>query len=170
MQPLRRDVVLLTHQLGEHDEALAGRPHAHAVEQNRDLRLLAARHAATLASVDNENHSHRCSQESPSCSATAACGEDLGRIGRHDRVVAGFYPLAFAAEQIGGDRIDVTNLTPAGAEPHDLELTPREVEGILDADLVLYLGDGFQPAVEEAAAESNGEAIDVLDGLELRDD
>ena len=64
----------------------------------------------------------------------------------------------------------MTNLTPAGAEPHDLELTPREVEGILDADLVLYLGDGFQPAVEEAADESNGEAIDVLDGLELRND
>ena len=101
---------------------------------------------------------------------TAACGEDLDASADTTDVVAGFYPLAFAAEQIGGDRVDVTNLTPAGAEPHDLELTPREVEGILDADLVLYLGDGFQPAVEEAAAESNGEAIDVLDGLELRND
>lgn len=101
---------------------------------------------------------------------TAACGEDLDASVDTTDVVAGFYPLAFAAEQIGGDRVDVTNLTPAGAEPHDLELTPREVEGILDADLVLYLGDGFQPAVEEAAAESNGEAIDVLDGLELRND
>src|SRR5262245_58029661 len=99
-----------------------------------------------------------------------ACGEDSGAQAGTTHVVAGFYPLAFAAEQIGGDRVDVTNLTPAGAEPHDLELTPREVEDILDADLVLYVGDGFQPGVEEAAAESNGEAIDVLDGLDLRDD
>jgi zinc transport system substrate-binding protein len=99
-----------------------------------------------------------------------ACGEDSGASAGDTRVVAGFYPLAFAAEQIGGDRVDVTNLTPAGAEPHDLELTPREVEDILDADLVLYVGDGFQPGVEEAAAESDGEAIDVLDGLDVRDD
>lgn len=83
--------------------------------------------------------------------------------------MAGFYPLAFAAEQVGGDGIEVTNLTPAGAEPHDLELTPREVEGILDADLVLFVGEGFQPAVEEAAAGSSGETVDVLEGLELRD-
>jgi zinc transport system substrate-binding protein len=63
----------------------------------------------------------------------------------------------------------VTNLTSAGAEPHDLELTPRQVEEIIDADVVLYVGEGFQPAVEEAAAESHGEAVDVLDGLDLRD-
>jgi zinc transport system substrate-binding protein len=58
----------------------------------------------------------------------------------------------------------VTNLTSAGAEPHDLELTPRQVEEIIDADVVLYVGEGFQPA-----AESHGEAVDVLDGLDLRD-
>ena len=40
-------------------------------------------------------------------------------------VVAAFYPLQFAAEQVGGDRVSVTSLTAAGAEPHDLELTPQ---------------------------------------------
>ena len=99
----------------------------------------------------------------------AACGGESDESGATTRVVAGFYPLAFAAEQIGGDGVDVTNLTPAGAEPHDLELTPREVEEILDADLVLYLGEGFQPGVEEAAAESYGESIDALEGLQLRE-
>ncbi|HSE82022.1 MAG TPA: metal ABC transporter substrate-binding protein [Gaiellaceae bacterium] len=98
----------------------------------------------------------------------AACAGESGSS-NGTSVVAGFYPLAFAAEEIGGDGVEVTNLTPAGAEPHDLELTPREVEEILDADLVFYVGEGFQPAVEEAAAESNGETIDVLEGLELRD-
>ena len=85
-------------------------------------------------------------------------------------MVAGFYPLAFAAEEIGGRDVDVTNLTPAGSEPHDIELSVRDVEHVLDADLVLYLGDGFQPALEEAAGETHGKAVDLLDGLDVEDD
>jgi zinc transport system substrate-binding protein len=98
----------------------------------------------------------------------AACGGDPDEPGA-THVVAGFYPLAFAAEQLRGVDVEVTNLTPAGAEPHDLELTPREVEEILGADLVLYLGEGFQPAVEEAVESGEVRALDVLAGLELQD-
>jgi len=79
-------------------------------------------------------------------------------------VVAGFYPLAWAAERIGGGDVEVKNLTPAGAEPHDVELSPRDVEAILDADLVLYAGGGFQPAVEDALADRADGSLDVLEG------
>jgi zinc transport system substrate-binding protein len=92
-----------------------------------------------------------------------ACGEGSDASPRPTNVVAGFYPLAFAAEQVGGAGVEVTNLTPAGAEPHDLELSPRELEDILSADLVVYVGGGFQPAVEEAVESSDSKAIDVLD-------
>ena len=51
----------------------------------------------------------------------------------NDAVVAAFYPLAYAAEQIAGPRRAVRNLTPAGAEPHDLELTPGDVREVDDA-------------------------------------
>ena len=79
----------------------------------------------------------------------AACGGG-GTTGR-ESVVASFYPLAFAAEQIGDGRIDVRNLTPPGAEPHDLEVSPKDVAAIHDADLILLLGHGFQPQLEDAA-------------------
>jgi zinc transport system substrate-binding protein len=76
-------------------------------------------------------------------------------------VVAAFYPLAFAAERIGGDLVDVTTLTPAGAEPHDLELTPRQVAAIGEADLVLYIG-GFMGSVDDAVQqEAPDTALDV---------
>ena len=65
------------------------------------------------------------------------------------KVVTAFYPLTYLAEQVGGDQITVTNLTPPGGEPHDLELTPQQVAAIGEADLVLYI-EGFQPAVDEA--------------------
>jgi zinc transport system substrate-binding protein len=77
-------------------------------------------------------------------------------------VVASFYPLEFAAERLGGSCVAVTNLTPPGVEPHDLELSPDAVESIVTADLVLYLGGGFQPAVEEALPDAEGSIVDAL--------
>jgi zinc transport system substrate-binding protein len=97
--------------------------------------------------------------------ASTGCGGDGGTAGR--TVVAGFYPLAFAAEQVGGDDVSVRNLTPAGAEPHDLELSARDVEAAHDADLVLYLGEGFMPGLEQAVAERRGRSLDLLMGVEL---
>jgi len=79
-------------------------------------------------------------------------------------VVAAFYPLSWAAEQIRGEAVEVVNLTPPGAEPHDVELSPRDVEAIRSADLVLYVGGGFQPAVEDAIEDRAGPSLDVLDG------
>ena len=77
-------------------------------------------------------------------------------------VVAAFYPLAWAAERIGADPGSVVNLTRPGAEPHDVELSPREREAIRNAAFVLYLGSGFQPAVEDAVADRDGPSLDVL--------
>jgi zinc transport system substrate-binding protein len=82
-------------------------------------------------------------------------------------VVAAFYPLAYAAERIGGPTVSVENLTPPGAEPHDLELTPREVARIEKASVVLYLSHGFQPAVSKAVEQAGGKKVDILAGLPL---
>jgi zinc transport system substrate-binding protein len=92
-----------------------------------------------------------------------------GERGDDDRrtVVAAFYPLAWAAEEIAGDDVEVVNLTPAGAEPHDIELTARDVELVDDADVVLYLGRGFMPALEDAV-EGHAGAVDLLESQSLR--
>ena len=68
-------------------------------------------------------------------------------------VVASFYPLEFVAERIGGPWVSVENLTPPGVEPHDVELTPKDVTKVADADLVIYL-EGFSPAVDDAVSQS----------------
>jgi zinc transport system substrate-binding protein len=82
-------------------------------------------------------------------------------------VVASFYPLAYAAEEVGGPSVRVRNLTPPGVEPHDLEATPRDVQRLHDADLVLLLGGGFQPQLEDAAGEHDS-VIRVLETPGLR--
>jgi len=98
--------------------------------------------------------------------ALAACGQGVTEDPEGLRVAAGFFPIAEAAEIVGGDRVHVENLTPAGSDPHDVELTPDEVDLILDADLLLYLGGGFQPGVEELAERRDGTSLDLLEGVE----
>jgi zinc transport system substrate-binding protein len=91
-------------------------------------------------------------------------GADQGSFGKL-AVVAAFYPVQEAAERIGAQLVDVTNLTAPGVEPHDLELDPDQVEAIATADVVLYLGAGFQPAVQDAIADAEGVTVDLLAGL-----
>jgi zinc transport system substrate-binding protein len=96
--------------------------------------------------------------------ACSSSGTAQGKI----PVTAAFYPLAFLAERIGGSAVAVTNLTPPGAEPHDLELKPSDVRSIRGARLVLYLR-GLQPAVDDAVRAFNGRAAsDALTAVHVR--
>ncbi|MFF0474479.1 metal ABC transporter substrate-binding protein [Streptomyces sp. NPDC004284] len=85
------------------------------------------------------------------CSGTSDAA-DKGNGGKLD-VVASFYPMQYLAEQIGGDHVAVNTLTKPGVEPHDLELKPRQVGELGEADVLLYL-KGIQPAVDEAIAQA----------------
>jgi zinc transport system substrate-binding protein len=93
--------------------------------------------------------------------AAAGCSDDSDA---RPTIVASFYPLAWAAERVAGGDYRVVNLTPPGVEPHDIELTPGDVETIDDAQLVVYVGGGFQPAVEDAVVSRDGRSLDVLYG------
>ncbi len=84
----------------------------------------------------------------------AGCGSGDSGSGSKTSVVASFYPLAFVAEQVGGSHVDVDNLTSPGAEPHDLELKPKQVGVVQDADLLVYEKD-FQSAVDQAVEQAD---------------
>jgi zinc transport system substrate-binding protein len=93
----------------------------------------------------------------------AGCGSSPLAGAGGASVVAGFYPFAFVAERVAGSHASVTNLTSAGAEPHDLELTPQQVARIAESDVVVY-EEGFQPAVDDAVEENaEGTLVDVAE-------
>ncbi|MEV7078101.1 zinc ABC transporter substrate-binding protein [Streptomyces sp. NPDC093516] len=87
--------------------------------------------------------------------ALTACSSDSAATGNTDKfdVVASFYPMAFLAEQIGGDHVNVTSLTEPGQEPHDLEISTQQRAQLEEADAALFL-KGLQPAVDEAVAQT----------------
>jgi len=104
--------------------------------------------------------------------ALTACSADTsGASGRNSAgklaVVASFYPLQFAAEQIGGGHVTVTSLTRPGAEPHDIELTTRDVATVSKAKLVIY-EKGLQGAVDKAVeAQAGDRSLDVASAARL---
>ncbi|WP_457458615.1 metal ABC transporter substrate-binding protein [Streptomyces sp. TE5632] len=102
----------------------------------------------------------------PAAAATAVTAAALGTlsacssgssaaVGNTDKfdVVASFYPMAFLAEQIGGDHVNVTSLTQPGQEPHDLEISTKQTAQLEESDAALYL-KGLQPTVDEAIGQS----------------
>lgn len=56
------------------------------------------------------------------------------------QIVGSFYPLSFFAKEIGGDKVMVTTITASGAEPHDYELTTRDIAHIERSDLLIMNG------------------------------
>ena len=100
------------------------------------------------------------------CTSTASSGDSSSKDGSLT-VMASFYPLQDLAEKIGGEHVSVTSLTPEGAEPHDLELSPKMVDSLSSADAVIYLA-GFQSAVDEAIEQQAPKTvIDVSSAAEL---
>ena len=76
-----------------------------------------------------------------------ACGASVSA--GPDTVVASFYPLAFAAEEVA-PQVPVENLTPPGAEPHDIELSPIDAAAIRDARLAVIADAGHMVILERS--------------------
>lgn len=95
------------------------------------------------------------------CSNTAQTSEK-GKV----NAVASFYPLAYVTSQVGGEMVNVTNLTPAG-EAHEVELSAKDLTTMSQADALIYLS-GFQSAVDDAVKEAAPKnALDVAKAAKL---
>ncbi|GAA2976399.1 zinc ABC transporter substrate-binding protein [Streptomyces lactacystinicus] len=84
------------------------------------------------------------------CGGSSSADSGTGKL----KVVASFYPMEYLAQQIGKEHVAVTDLTAAGVEPHDLELTAKQVGTVQKADAIIYL-KGLQPTVDQAVAQSS---------------
>ncbi|RCK69388.1 zinc ABC transporter substrate-binding protein [Desertihabitans brevis] len=85
------------------------------------------------------------------------------------RVVTALYPFQFVSERVAGASAQVSNLVAPGSDPHDLELSPRQLIEIAEADVIVYQS-GFQPAVDEAVAQNAPDlVVDVADLVTLQE-
>ncbi len=99
------------------------------------------------------------------CSSEAVPEQRTSESGRPLKVVAAFGPLAEMVSFVGGPFVKVTNLTGVGIEPHDLELSGDQIDMVLDADLVVFVGSSFQPSLTKALTGRAKASTDVLKSI-----
>ena len=78
------------------------------------------------------------------------------------------------ASIVGGDRVNVLSLLPAGADPHAYQPGARDVAAIADADIVLSVGLGLEESwlhelMENAARDESAivEVAEIVDPIEF---
>ncbi|MGE6689571.1 metal ABC transporter substrate-binding protein [Stutzerimonas stutzeri] len=82
-------------------------------------------------------------------------------------VVTSFSILADLTREVGGDRIELTNLVGADADAHLYEPSPDDAKALLRADLIIANGLGFEPWLERvlASSEPKGKRISASAGV-----
>jgi zinc transport system substrate-binding protein len=88
------------------------------------------------------------------------------------QVVASFYPLAFFSQEIGGEYVQVTQLSPSNTEIHNWEPSASDITAAEDADVIVYNGAGLDHWMQDELlpALSNAKSrltIDTTSGLPL---
>lgn len=84
-------------------------------------------------------------------------------------IVASFYPVAFMAEQIVGDKAEVINLA-GSVDVHSFEPSPQDLVKINKADLVVFQGAELEPWTDGVIPELKAKGVNTLEvthGLEL---
>lgn len=104
-----------------------------------------------------------------SLSACSAFSEESSPSSTSDTytIATSFYPITWLTEKIGGSHISVTPLTPPHVEPHEYELSPKEVTELEKTQAVIY-ASGFQPALDKAIEEAEiPHILDLSTSLDL---
>ena len=105
--------------------------------------------------------------------ALTGCGsaaEDGASAGDRLAVVATTPVVADFVRNVGGDRVEVTQILKPGVDPHDYEPSPADVQAIADADLVVESGVGLEAWLADTVGSAGytGEVVDSSEGIAVR--
>ncbi|MDK2972572.1 MAG: zinc/manganese transport system substrate-binding protein [Candidatus Sumerlaeota bacterium] len=83
------------------------------------------------------------------------------------RVVASTGILADIARNVGGDRVEVVSLLPPGADLHSFQPSPRDVQQLANADVVVVNGLGLEAWLDEVIRHSGyaGKVVVATNGI-----
>ena len=97
------------------------------------------------------------------------CGSEENKSSKESgkvEVTASISPIKEFTELIGGDKIEVTSLVPDNAEPHDIDLKPRDFEKLTKSKLFIYNGLGMEDWLEEVKEQISEDKIKYVDTSE----
>lgn len=79
------------------------------------------------------------------------------------KIYTTFYPLYDFTTKIVGQDAQVNNLVPAGVEPHDFELSPKQAAEIYNADVFIFLGESMEPWAKKMAQDLDKKGVTVIE-------
>ena len=88
--------------------------------------------------------------------------EENGKV----EVTVSISPIKEFTELIGGDKIEVTSLVPDNAEPHDIDLKPRDFEKLTKSKVFIYNGLGMEDWLDEVKEQISEDKIKYVDTSE----
>lgn len=98
----------------------------------------------------------------------AACGGRSAGSGGRLAVVATTVQVTALAREVGGDRIALRGLVPAGADAHEFEPTAKDLAAIEDARVILRHGIGLDDWLDPTLkAGASATVVTVTDGIPL---
>ncbi|WP_026410992.1 metal ABC transporter substrate-binding protein [Actinomadura oligospora] len=108
--------------------------------------------------------------------AASACGGGADDAtastssGKKLKVVATTTQVADFARNVGGDRIELTQLLKPNVDPHDYEPSPADIQALATADVVVKSGVGLERWLDQAVSSSgfHGTTVDASRGVTLR--
>lgn len=82
------------------------------------------------------------------------------------KIYTTFYPLHYFTQRIAGDKASAESLVPAGVEPHEYEPSMKQMGGIYDGDVFIFLGESMEPWAKKLQGNLGEKGISVLEAGE----
>ena len=118
--------------------------------------------------ADIENAPAKVDAESPASSFPKPDeSQDESTVSVALRIVTTLYPLEYFAGRIAGDDAEVTNLIAGSVDAHDFEPSPRDIQKLAAADIIIYNGAGFEHWLDRALGSVVTEAtvVETAEGI-----
>lgn len=119
--------------------------------------------AFALTGCNTEKSAEKTTESSASSAQTEVTSSKL-------KVMTSFYPMFDFASKVGGDKVEVTNMTPAGTEPHDWEPSAKDITQLEKADVFIYNGADMEHWTDDVLNTLDSKKITVVEaskGIDL---
>lgn len=106
------------------------------------------------------------------CGNTQSASDNTADGNKKISVYTSFYPMYDFAKNIGGDKITLVNLVPAGTEPHDWEPAPSDIANLEKGDVLIYNGAGMESWMDKTLSSLSNKnliTVDTSKNLKLLD-
>ena len=83
------------------------------------------------------------------CTKNNLQGQNIKSKDKKIKIYTSIYPLYDFTNKIGGKKVDVVNLVPAGVEPHDWEMSTNDMINLEKSDMLIYNGAGIENWIDK---------------------